>query len=352
MVPMTNPNVAVVVTSIAGPNAALQALARGCEEHGYQFIVIGDEASPRDFHLSGCRFYGLDEQYQLPFKLASLCPTNHYARKNLGYLVALHEGASIIIETDDDNLPTTSFWSEKIRGQSVNIISNAGWVNVYRYFTEANIWPRGFPLEKLQASVPRFESLARAEVDCPIQQGLADENPDVDAVYRLVLPLPQSFKKDRRLALRSGSWAPFNSQNTTWWRDASPLMYLPAFCSFRMTDIWRSFIAQRVAWTNDWQILFQGPTVRQERNKHDLMRDFRDEVPGYLNNEAICRALAELQLLSGVENLFENLLKCYDKLADMHLVSKDELPLVKAWIQDVQSVQALHTSPSYKADVE
>ena len=33
----------------------------------------------------------------------------------------------------------------------------------------------------------------RVESDCPIQQGLADRNPDVDAIYRLILPLPFSF---------------------------------------------------------------------------------------------------------------------------------------------------------------
>ncbi|MHC4265647.1 MAG: STELLO glycosyltransferase family protein, partial [Planctomycetota bacterium] len=68
----------------------------------------------------------------------------------------------------------------------------------------------------------------------------ADDNPDVDAVYRLTQRLPLTFRKDRRLALGNGSKCPFNSQNTTWFPDAYPLLYLPAYCSFRMTDIWRS----------------------------------------------------------------------------------------------------------------
>ena len=53
-----------------------------------------------------------------------------------------------------------------------------------------------------------------------------------------------------------------------------PLLYLPAYCSFRMTDIWRSFVAQRIAWENGWRLLFHGPTMEQERNVHDLMKDF------------------------------------------------------------------------------
>ncbi|MDT4896041.1 MAG: hypothetical protein QOH25_1118 [Acidobacteriota bacterium] len=329
---------ALIVTSIAPPNAVLRTLAEGCLEQGIEFIVIGDEPSPKDFQLEGCRFYGLAEQRELGFSFALKCPTRHYARKNIGYLLAMRDGASMIIETDDDNHPTQEFWEERSRLQSVSTISNAGWVNVYRYFTDANIWPRGLPLDRIQTIIPGFESLAQVEVDCPIQQGLADENPDVDAIYRLALPLPQSFRKDRRVALRSGSWSPFNSQNTTWWRDAFPLLYLPAYCSFRMTDIWRSFVAQRISWANDWGILYHEPTVWQERNEHNLMRDFRDEVPGYLNNTAICEALDKLSLQLGLDHLNANLRLCYEELVRMGLVGEQELDLVEAWMADLKEI--------------
>ena len=333
------PEIAIVVTSIAKPNQVLQTLARGCRERGYQFIVIGDEPSPKDFQLEGCRFYGLEEQYATPFKLAGLCPTRHYARKNLGYLLAIAGGAAIIVETDDDNLPYEEFWRERVRHQAAPTIEAGGWVNVYRYFSEADLWPRGFPLEHIKDVLRPFEALSVRDVDAPIQQGLADENPDVDAIYRLVSKLPQSFRKDRRLALNSGSWSPFNSQNTTWWRDAFPLLYLPAHCSFRMTDIWRSFVAQRICWANGWSVLFHEPTVWQERNEHNLMRDFKDEVPGYLHNSAICEALDRLQIRSGVEHLSDNLHACYEALVSMSLIDPKELPLVEAWIDDLNSGQ-------------
>jgi hypothetical protein len=332
-------SITLVVTSIAKPNAVLHQLAEGCREHGYSFILIGDEPSPPDFQLEGCRFYGLAEQRKLGFEFAVKCPTRHYARKNIGYLQAIREGATRIIETDDDNIPYREFWETRSRHrQSVKTLAGHGWVNVYSYFSEANIWPRGLPLDSIKANLPAFDSLASQEADCPIQQGLADENPDVDAVYRLLLELPQSFRKDRQVALLEGSWCPFNSQNTTWWPDAFPLLYLPAYCSFRMTDIWRSFVAQRVIWTNGWGVLFHEPTVWQERNEHDLMRDFKDEVPGYLNNRAICDALHYLQLRPGVESIGENLLICYEKLISMGWIEKQELQLVEAWLNDLKQL--------------
>jgi hypothetical protein len=332
-------NISLVVTSIAKPNWILQSLAEGCRETNRRFIIIGDVPSPPDFHLDGCQFYNLEEQYQTEFKLARLCPTKHYARKNLGYLIALREGAPLIIETDDDNIPYAEFWNELRRHQSVPVVENGGWINVYRYFSEAEIWPRGLPLERIKDEIASFESLSVRDIDCPIQQGLADENPDVDAIYRLTAELPQSFRKDRRVALASGSWCPFNSQNTAWWPEAYPLLYLPAYCSFRMTDIWRSFIAQRIAWANNWGILFHEPTVRQERNEHNLLRDFKDEVPGYLNNSAICDRLANLQLAPGAEKIAENLRICYELLVSMALIDRRELDLVEAWTDDLNQIE-------------
>jgi len=331
--------VCVVVTSIAKPNKSLENLARGCSERGYDFVVIGDEASPSEFVIDGCDFYSLDRQRQTDSRFAQLCPRRNYARKNIGYLLSVLNGASVIVETDDDNIPYEQFWIQKQRIQSVPVVEDAGWVNVYRYFSEHDIWPRGFPLEQIHGRVPAHESLKLRDVDCPIQQGLVDDNPDVDAIYRLVLPLPRSFRKDRRVALGKGSWCPFNSQNTVWWRDAFMLLYLPSYCSFRMSDIWRSFIAQRIAWLNGWGILFGEPTVRQERNVHNLLRDLEDEIPGYLHNRRICEALEALVLEAGIGKIGGNLKVCYEKLVGMSLIGREELRLLDAWLEDIEQLR-------------
>lgn len=328
-------DISLIVTSIAGPNEVLQQLAKGCEANGWRFIVIGDKASPGDFSLEGCEFYGLDKQKELDFEFAAKCPTRHYARKNIGYLLAIAGGASVIVETDDDNFPIDGFWEDRKRQQQAAVCNGAGWVNAYQYFSKVNVWPRGFALDELSKQAPSYDSLKTASLDCPIQQGLADDNPDVDAVYRLVLPLPVKFETGKKIAFGPGSWCPFNSQNTSWWRDAFKLMYLPAYCSFRMTDIWRSFVAQRIAHENGWPVLFTESTMRQERNEHNLMKDFADEVPGYLNNKMIVNALGELKLKSGIENIADNLRACYEQLVSMSLVGPEELPLLDAWLGDI-----------------
>jgi hypothetical protein len=325
----------IVVTSISGPNHVMRELAAGSERNRQRFYVIGDVPSPPEFHLDGCEFLSIAQQKQTGFRIAEASPVRHYSRKNIGYLQAIRDGASSIVETDDDNLPQAAFWEERVRHQAVPLVLTGGWVNIYRYFTEVQIWPRGLPLPSVSAPVPDWASLSVTQVDCPIQQGLADENPDVDAIYRLILPLPVRFRKDRRLALGTGTWCPFNSQNTAFWEDAFPLLYLPACCSFRMTDIWRSLVAQRICWENDWRVLFHEPTVTQERNEHDLMRDFRDELPGYMKNGAIRDIMESQRLQPGVDHIHDNLRVCYQALVAAAIVEKAELSLLDLWLDDL-----------------
>jgi len=326
---------ALVVTSIAAPNPVLRSLASGAQTRGIPFYMIGDVPSPKDFQLDGCDFYSLDRQAQIEGKTAQLVPKRHYARKNLGYILAARNGAEIIIETDDDNFPEDGFWAERSRTQHVPLLTEASWVNVYRYWTDMLIWPRGLPLDEVQKHPKPLSEIATADCDCPIQQGLADDNPDVDAIYRLILPLPMKFNKGVRLALGRNAWCPYNSQNTACWRDAFALLYLPAYCSFRMTDIWRSFVAQRIAWENGWSILFHDPTVYQERNDHSLLKDFKDEVPGYLQNRRIGEVLDGLSLKAGVDKIGENLLVCYEALVKAEIMEQREMPLVQAWLDDL-----------------
>ncbi len=341
----TETRTAIVVTSIFRPGKAMTALAAGSRRHGCDLIVIGDTKTPDDFALEGSRYFDLEAQQATGFAFAERCPTGHYARKAIGYLIAIRDGATLLIETDDDNIPRPEFFARRIRKVSAPALDANGWINVYRYFSDQLIWPRGLPLDAIATDPPSYAELPVKEVDCPIQQGLCDDNPDVDAIHRLILPDPVRFRADRRVALGRGGWCPFNSQNTTWWPETFPLLYLPAYCSFRMTDIWRSLIAQRIAWENGWAILFHGPTMRQERNDHDLMRDFSEEIPGYLNNRRIAEVLAGLRLKAGTEHIPDNLRRCYAALADLQILDERETQLLEAWLADLAALAVPAAAP-------
>lgn len=104
-----------------------------------------------------------------------------------------------------------------------------------------------------------------------------------------------------------------------------------------MTDIWRSFIAQRILWEYGYGILFHSSTVYQNRNDHNLIEDFEDEIPGYLNNGIIFRELVNLKLSDQKRDIIRNLQKCYKRLIDIKVIGKDEIKVLKAWEKDIEN---------------
>ena len=99
-----------------------------------------------------------------------------------------------------------------------------------------------------------------------------------------------------------------------------------------MTDIWRSFVAQAGLWSQGHRLAFRNATVVQERNEHNLMKDFRDEVDGYLNNESIAECLsAVLERHSGA-SLPDFAAYAWQSLYELGVVKVDELAIHKAWL--------------------
>lgn len=337
---------ALVVTSIAqSPTPALKALAEGAKEHGWPFYLIGDAKSPGARWGWTQPFVSIQEQERFGFSLVGHLPVNHYARKNLGYLLAMRDGADVIVETDDDNKPDRVFWNPRNISQGGALIPLAeGWADVYSVFFPGTARPRGFSLEHA-LDVAHFRKRQETPFTAPIQQGMADIDPDVDAIFRLTMqgdfPLRQrDGLRDVSILLpgRLRSWCPINSQNTTWFKPAFPLLYLPSTCNSRCSDIWRGLIAQRIVWTvKEWGgVLFHGATVTQHRNPHDLLKDFEDEIPLYLYSGKVAAKLESLKLRSGVEMIPENLCVCCEALVDMEILKADELLRLGAWLKDVK----------------
>ena len=321
-----------VITTVQAPTPSVGALVECARLNSMEVIAVGDRKTPSAAWPEGSRFLSVAEQLTMPFDLASRLPLDHYARKNLGYLQAIAQGASLIFDTDDDNAPLTN-WRLRSTLVRARQVRSAGWVNAYGYFSEERIWPRGFPLQAWRGGAD--ETLPIETVCSPIQQGLVNGSPDVDAVWRLLFDRDFAFDKSGSIHLAPGSWCPFNSQSTWWFPDAYPLLYLPSTVSFRMTDIWRSFVAQRCLWELGLGVVFHAAESLQDRNSHDLLRDFEQEIPGYLHNAQIAATLERAQLATGTGAVADNLLVCYEALVRTDLVDRSELALIEAWLVDV-----------------
>lgn len=327
----------IVVTSINQPTDALKSFSELSE--GWPMILVGDRKTPADWSLKNAEFLSLSDQGRSSHLLARLVPENHYSRKNLGYLTAFGKGAVSIFETDDDNAPDGLNPRSFTRNPDATAVHAGKWLNPYPWFGEKRVWPRGYPLELLQEENP-IEVNGATSRPSLIQQYLANGEPDVDAVYRLVFGSSDAHFEGPSISIDRGSYAPFNSQSTLWFKEAFPLMYLPSFVTFRMTDIWRSFVAQRCLWEIDSNLTYHAGAVYQARNVHNLMKDFADEIPGYERNQEIIATLDGLQLVGGYENVGANLRVCYEALNAIQLVPGQELELVEAWLADIQRMES------------
>jgi hypothetical protein len=323
----------IVVTTINNPTAPIYSLAKGAIKNNIKLIIIGDTKTPKDYYVEGATFLSIEAQESKFKNFCSVLPKSHYTRKNVGYLEAISNGSICIQETDDDNFPYDSFWNNFESNILCEEFTSVPWANAYALFSDKRIWPRGLPLEYVHQSKPIPTKRGFISKSGLIIQGLADENPDVDAIFRLVLDLPVSFIKRQPIIFQPGSWCPFNSQNTIFSRDVFPLLYLPSMCSFRMTDIWRSFVAQRCMWEVSEGIIFTSSTVWQERNEHNLFNDFKQEIDGYLLNDKIRIELDKLTL--NTKDFSINLRKCYESLVKAELLPQDELMILYKWCDEI-----------------
>lgn len=323
-----------VVTSVNAPTKGVIELER---RFNSRLIVVGDSKTPDNWECGKADFLSLVDQSKLQIPYVDLAPVKHYARKNIGYLQAMRKGATVIYDTDDDNIPNQVWMYRHQTLPWASIVNKAGWCNVYKLFSDESIWPRGLALESVTTAVDNVSSVESEK--CPIQQGTADGNPDVDAIWRLTQSRSFTFQKPGSVVLAEGVWCPINSQSTWWWPEAFPLMYLPAHATFRMTDIWRGFVAQRCLWAMGYRVAHHSPAeVFQERNPHNLLKDFADEIPGYLNNARIADILDRLTLDSNPECVYTNVMACYTALVDAGLLPHRELRELEVWLRSVRNI--------------
>ena len=323
----------IVITSIFAPTEAVNKFAT---LSGYQLIVAGDKKSPAQWSAPGVSYLSVADQEAQGFSLSGKLPFNHYGRKMMGYLQAMQQGAELIIDTDDDNIPYDDWAFPALEGEFNTAPVDKGFVNIYKNFTSHHIWPRGYPLDLILDTTHNLkeEELSVETSQIGIWQGLADSDPDVDAIYRLVDNTEIFFDKRAPVVLPEGTLCPFNSQNTAVRRELFPLLYLPAYVTFRFTDILRGLVAQPIMWAHGYRLGFTEATVIQVRNPHDYVKDFESEIPCYLHPNRVIAAVG--RAIDPNVTVAENLRRAYAELAKENIVTAQEVELLDLWLADVQ----------------
>jgi hypothetical protein len=277
----------VIITTINKPT---ETVLKHINNKEYDVIIVGDNKTPNDYKSLNCIYLDIPSQKRLFPELSDLLPYNHYCRKNLGYLYAIKRGYKIIYETDDDNVPYDDFDSV-LKYDNIQMITeqNSKWINIFKYFTnDAHIWPRGFPLSLLKTT-PNY-LIQDTEKTPSIINGLVENDPDVDALFRIICNHQDSIKweKDKKILIDNKNVCVFNTQNTFWLNpDLFICLLIPSSVSFRYCDILRGIINNIILKKTNNYMMYSSPNVVQNRNEHNLINDFKSEYEMYIHNEKI-----------------------------------------------------------------
>jgi STELLO glycosyltransferases len=334
-------------------------------------------------------------------------PWNHFARKNIAYIFAMAHNAQLIFDFDDDNVlleHVADDWTSLIAfttvqsnpGQRYEVLQQDEGLtdfanntkdgirvlmprrrpsssseqppsdqknkclvfNNYNAFitntSDAHIWPRGFPLEDISPchrDIYEFDSCVLStksqNTRIAIWQSVAQIDPDVDAIYRLTRRLPVEFDIDTNpypVVVPTGMFSPMNAQAALFDRQAAWSLFLPTTVHGRVSDIWRSYIAQALFQHMGLQVAFAGsPLVAQYRNAHDYLADYMAEEPLYERAGALVEYLSSWEYTNvdkkgGVPTTQGAMEQLYIDLYEHEIVELDDVVLVQEWIDVLNSI--------------
>lgn len=281
---------AICTTTIYAPSKATLAFAEIAKNEGWTLIIAGDNKTPHEAYRDLERvnksvvYLDLIRQQEMAPKLSDAIGWNSIQRRNLSFVHAWDIGAEVIASVDDDNIPHEGWGRDLLLGKDVEHTQCETPNEAFDPLSptnHANLWHRGFPIQLL---ADRQNVSGQRDVGTfQIQADFWDGDPDVDAICRMQYR-PTCVFNPLCFPFASNKPAPFNSQNTFLLREVLPHYFMQVGVG-RADDIWAAFHAQ----AQGFKVIFSKPSVTQERNLQDSMKNFEGELLNYRYNLEICR---------------------------------------------------------------
>ena len=350
---------AIISTSIYGmPNIAAWTEVMGPND---VMIIAGDKKSPhaatRNVVERERKRTGRNIRYVHPddhdrWESSVILPWNCIQRRNIAILEALTYEPEFILTIDDDNYPVNdddlaqdSDWLNRVHEILTTPVREFTWTESSWYNAGHQCQPqvthRGFPPSQRHAEHVVHTAVDTAEAHhVGVFAALWLGDPDIDAVERIVAAPEVTSVRWPNETIAAGTWGPFNSQATAYLTALAPaMMCLPGVG--RMDDIWASYVAQTIMDHVGLRVQYGHPIVRQDRNKHDLVRDLEFELMGYRYTDAL---LAELQCVALPDTplVDELLLHVVAKMCKLSYVPALAIQTYAAWNADLITVNNEH----------
>lgn len=331
-----------VVTTIFNPSNAVRYIANS---NNWCLVVVADIKTPPEekfMYLFGPKviYLSVEEQIRLYPLLAESIPFSSFSRKNIGYMYAIHSKAKLIWDFDDDNIGIISkqgIANLKDYLSTCEENKKNPLFNPYPYFRQTHIrlWPRGFPLDSLK-DIDVLPSICSktTNANLAVIQSLANGQPDVDAIYRMTYDFPFNFTArpdiDKLFLIPQYKYTPFNAQATLWFPRAYKYLALPISVNGRVSDIWRSYIAEHFFHKANLAVAFSPPYVFHNRTEHNIMADFNVETPLYEQSGTL------VKLLSSKE--YPDIVNLYDDLYKRFYIEEEDLHFIRVWIRTFEII--------------
>jgi len=293
----------IATTTINKPTKALKLFAKNknCK------LIVSLDRKSKKFHLKNSIVLSTKYQEKKWPKLSKLVGWNCIQRRNFAILEAFERGAETVALIDDDNIPYKNWFKNIYVNKQIKckeIKTNKKIFDPVGYTNHSNLWHRGLPLELVNNR--KYKIGKKNLIKPDIQANFWNGDPDIDAVCRMIFKPECNFKKSL-FPFFSKKISPFNSQNTLITRKVIKDYFLFPHIG-RMDDIWASFYVT----SKKYRVLYNEPTVYQQRNVHNLIKDFKDEYIGYVNS------------LKLVESLYKNSENIYNFLPKKSSLAFDE----------------------------
>lgn len=333
---MTNPEFAILTTTINVPTF-LENICTNIKKFNHKnifFLVIADKKTPANarayckkiekkfqFKIIYLDIKDQDKFFKKKYKnIYSMFPYNDAHRRLLGLIYVRNMRPKRVIFIDDDNFVSNDvdfLKGHKIVGKKVSgnaIYKKNKWPNIYKFLEtdkKIPIYPRGFPWSFRNEDSFKLSSLKVKNKTVMANCGFILGDPDIDAVSRLFWKINvKNISSRKNHLLARGMYCPFNDQNTCIDGDTSLLYYKPISAG-RNSDIWTSYMYNKISDIHNCIISYGMPHLTQIRNIHDYWKDFELEKEHNISTDFFVDLLTTVKCKPSTNfyKTFVNLLK-------------------------------------------
>lgn len=258
-------------------------------------------------------------------KYLQLIPERCHAETSFGFLKAYEDGATVILEIDDDVYVSKDFLEAHVHNLfsegGVTVQASGKWYNTIENLDiniSQKIFPRGHP----------YDSACRSEDyvwfneggSCVLNMGLWRGQPDLDALTILYYgglegrcTIESKGHKREKVIIGKGTYFGLCSMNTSFLPKIVPAFY-QLYMNFknidRFDDIWSGVFLKKIADHVGDRLCLGKPSGMHVKRGRSIFKDLQKEVNGLEMNEYLWKVCEATELSS------KSYADCYLELAE------------------------------------